>query len=254
MSSDITSLILVGSAVLYALGAVVTVLYLYGALWSSRIREALTSPLFKDRAKWIEIIAIFFAILVSSNLLIRFLAATNFYLGFLEFCIINAAGIVTFAWVDTTVRFARRSDPLNRNTLKWKQLRLFIWFFTFVEAAGSLASVAIFQINFFNSSSSGGAFITGSFGWVFFGFIALALGYRRTKDVTLKEHLKWFGLFLLVLFIVDTILSAQLLEFRIAQEILLGVDAYFLYRCVKSLAPYSRAPLEREIANPDSSL
>ncbi len=253
MSDDY--LILASTVLLFALGGLVVALYSYGAVWAFRIRRALMTPLFKERATWVGIVAIFFAILVASNLLIRLFAPTNFYLSFLEYCITNAAGIVTFAWIDTTIKMARRSDPLNRNTLKWKQLRYVIWTFTFLTTIGSLVAVAIEKINFFSSSTyggAGGAFVTGAFGWVLFGFIALVLSYRRSRDPILREHLKWFGLFLFLLFIVDSVLSKEFDAFRIAGEVLLALDAYFLYRGVKSLAPFSRVPLvEQEFKPPD---
>src|ERR1700693_6038928 len=93
-----------GFILLFALGALVVVLFGYGAVWAFRIRRALMSPLFKDRARWVGIAALTFAILVSSNLLIRFLAPDNFYFGFLLYCVVDAAGIVTLAWIDTTIK------------------------------------------------------------------------------------------------------------------------------------------------------
>src|SRR5579864_505990 len=113
----------VASVLLFALGALVIGLYAYSAVWAFRIRRALMSPIFKDRAGWVGIASLNFAILVSSNLLIRFFAPNDFYLSFLLYCIVDAAGIVTLAWIDTTIKLARRSDPLNRNTFLWKQLR-----------------------------------------------------------------------------------------------------------------------------------
>ncbi|HZW57634.1 MAG TPA: hypothetical protein VFF30_15200 [Nitrososphaerales archaeon] len=248
MPSDYS--ILVFTILLYALGAVVVALYAYGAVWAFRIRNALMTPLYRSRAQWVGVVAVFFAILVSSNLLIRLTAPGDFYLSFLEYCIVDVAGIVTLAWIDTTMKMARRLDPLNRNTFKWRQLRILIWFFTFVTTFGSLFSVVWFRANFFSPAGTAGNFVSGSFGWVLLGFFALVLSYRRSRDPILKEHLKWFGLFLFVLFIVDTVLSREIDAFRIAGEVLLAVDAYFLYRGVKSLAPLSRVPLERSVEPP----
>ncbi len=250
MPSDPTSssslLIFIAEILLFALGAVVVALYAYGAIWAFRIRDALMTPLYRERALWVGVVGVFFTTLIASNLLIRLLDPTNFYLSLFQYCIVDAAGIVTLAWIDTTIKLARRLDPLNRNTFKWKQLRIVIWVLTFLTTGGSLAEVIILRINFFTSpSGAGGAFIAGSFGWVLLGFIALLLSYRRSKDPVLKEHLKWFGLFLLLLFIVDTILSKQIPPFRILGEILLALDAYFLYRGARSLAPFSRVPLEQ---------
>lgn len=248
-SDSYTILTLVLTVLLYILGGIVVALYSYGAIWANRIRRALMTPLYKERARWVEIVAIFFAVLVASNLLIRITAPANFYLSFLEYCITNAAGIVTLAWIDTTIKMARRTDPLNRNTIKWKQLRYVFWTFTFITTTGSLISVVYNHVNFFAPGGTGGAFITGSFGWVLFGFIALLLSSRRSKDPTLKEHLKWFGLFLFLVFIVDTVLSAEIAIFRIIGEILLAFDAYFLYKGAKSLAPLSKSPLETSSAS-----
>ncbi len=245
MPSDISFFDFIFGILLFVLGSLVVAMYSYGAVWAFRIRKALMTPLFKERARWVGVVGIFFAVLVASNLLIRAFAESNVYLSFLEYCIADAAGIVTLAWIDTTIKMARRSDPLNRNTIAWKQLRYVVWAFTFITTAGSLFSVVYLKINFFSTGGTGGAFVSGSFGWVIFGFIALLLSYRRSRDPVLKEHLKWFGLFLFVLFIVDTVLSRNIPAFVIADEVLLALDAYFLYRGVKSLAPFSRVPLEQ---------
>jgi hypothetical protein len=252
MSSEYSALNFALTLVLFGLGPVVVILYSYGALWAYRIRRALMSPLFKERALWVQVVAIFFVVIVSANLLIRYFAPTNFYLSFFQYTLVDAAGIVTLAWIDTTIKMARRSDPLNRNTISWKQLRYVVWAFTFITTTGSLFSVGYLRIDFFTPQGTGGAFVSGSFGWVLFGFIALILSYRRSRDPTLREHLKWFGLFVFLLFIVGTILSGDILVFRISAEVLLAVAAYFLYRGVKSLAPFSNAPLERNLSAPGS--
>jgi hypothetical protein len=252
MSSDASTLVIIEAAIQFALGVVVVAAYSYGAIWAFRIRKALMSPLYKQRARWVGVVAIFFAVLIASNLLIKAFAENNFLLSLLEYSITDAAGIVTLAWIDTTIKVARRSDPLNRNTIKWKQLRYVIWAFTFITTAGSLFTVVYFRVNFFTSpNGTSGAFVSGSFGWVLFGFIALVLSSRRSRDPILQEHLKWFGLFLFVLFLVDTVLSHNVYGFILASEALLALDAYFLYRGVKSLAPFSRVPLE-EMAKPTS--
>ncbi len=59
---------------LFALGTVVVALYVYGAFWAFKIRNGLISRLYRDRALWVGTVAIFFVVLVSSNLLIRSLA------------------------------------------------------------------------------------------------------------------------------------------------------------------------------------
>ncbi|MFI5422304.1 MAG: hypothetical protein ACHQ1H_15180, partial [Nitrososphaerales archaeon] len=229
MSASDTSFI--PSIFILILGVFVGGLYLYSAVWAIRIKNALMSPLFRDRARWVGITALTFVILISANLVIRFLAPENFYLSFLLFFIVDAAGIVTLIWIDIAIKLARRSDPLNRNTFRWKQLRYFVWFFTFLTTIGSLVSVAYLHSNYFNATQgTGGAFIAGSFGWVFLGLLALYLSFRRSKDPILKDHLKWLALFLFTLLIVDTVLSGHNAIFQIADLALLAVSAYFLYR------------------------
>src|SRR5579875_1924043 len=114
MPSDPTSssslLIFIAEILLFALGAVVVALYAYGAIWAFRIRGALMTPLYRERALWVGVV---FTTLIASNLLIRLLDPTNFYLSLFQYCIVDAAGIVTLAWIDTTIKLARRLDPLN---------------------------------------------------------------------------------------------------------------------------------------------
>ncbi len=148
---------------------------------------------------------------------------------------------------------ARHSDPLNRNTFHWKKVRIIIRVFTFLTTAGSLFSVIYLRINFFPSpGGAGGAFVSGPFGWVLLGFFALLLSYRRSGDFILRNHLKWFGLFLFLLFLIDTVLSAPLASFRLGDEVLLAIDAYFLYRGAKSLAPVNKISFEPSLQSHSS--
>ena len=153
-------------------------------------------------------------------------ASDNFYLSFLEYCIVDTAGIVMLAWIDTTIKVARRSDPLNRNTFLWKRLRYFVWFFTFLTTAGSLFSVIFLHVNYFNTpGGNGGAFIAGSFGWVFLGFLALYLKLPAIERSNSEGTSQMARVIPVLLLIIDTVLSQDFLAFRIADEALLAIDA-----------------------------
>ena len=72
---------------------------------------------------------------------------------------------------------------------------------------------------------------------------SLSIEASGDEDTYSERTSQWLGLFLFLLFLVNTVLSRDFLAFRIADEALLAIDAYFLYRAVKSLAPMSRTPL-----------
>lgn len=115
--------------------------FAYGAYWAYQIRSALVSPLYRNRALWVGAAGTFFALLVLSTILIGTFAPTDRFLSLVQFGLTNFGVILVFGWIDSSVRIARRSDPLRRNTLHWTKLRIFIWVILSIAILGNLASV-----------------------------------------------------------------------------------------------------------------
>ncbi len=218
-------------------GVLVIGLFSYAGYLGLRARAVLLDRLYKARASWISSVAVLFVLLISANLVIGTFASGNWYLSLLLFLVEYSAAIVTFAWVDATIRVAKRSDPLQRDTLHWRTLRKIIWVVVVLSIAGGLASVVAFETNFFSSPGGPeGALLYGPFGNVF-AIIALVIARRRSKDVTLRRHMKWFSLFIIVTLLSTQSALSRLPDFRLISAGFLVAAGFFLFMAAKSLVP-----------------
>lgn len=227
-------------AVLYlalGVGVLVIGLFAYAGYLGLRARAVLLDRLYKARASWVSSVAVLFVFLISANLVIGTLASDNWYLNLLLFLVEYAAAIVTFAWVDATIRVAKRSDPLQRDTLHWRTLRKILWVVVVLSIAGGLASVVFLRTNFFSSPGGPeGALLYGPFG-NFFAIIALVLSGRRSKDVALRRHMKWFSLFVIVTLVSTQSELSRLPDFRLVSAGFLVAAGIFLFMAARSLVP-----------------
>ncbi len=181
----------------------------------------------------------FIALVFLSIVLIGTFASTNRYLNLFQFGIANFAAILVFGWIDSNVRVARRSDSLRRNTLHWTKLRIFIWGILSITIIENLYWALVNDINFLTPPVDlEGAFLRSPYiPDVLFGIVALVVSRRRISDITLKRHLKWLVLFVLILYF-----ATSLLEYPVSSstlligELLLACDAYFLYMAARSLS------------------
>ena len=216
----------------------VAALFLYSAYWAFVIRRALMHRLYKRQALWVGSMAVYFVALSS------FLTVVIEYN--INVLAVNASGglliasgfVVLFLWIDSTIRVARRSDPLYRDSFRWSKLR---YFWGIVTTFGAVGAV-------FDAINSGLAAAAPFGGALLFGAIALLLTGSRSGDPTLKTHLKWTGLCIFLLWLssqlVD-VLSKILLDADLAQAITFGLvalGAYALYRSARSLAPIGHLP------------
>lgn len=228
----------------------VAALFLYSAYWAFVIRRVLMHRLYKRQALWVGSMALYFVALSSFlTVVIEYninVLAVNIFGGLL----IASGFVVLFLWIDSTVRVARRSDPLYRDTFRWSKLRYFLGI---VTAFGAFDAV-------FNAIGSGLAAAAPFGGALLFGAIALLLTGSRSGDPTLKTHLKWTGLCIFLLWLssqlVD-VLSNVLSDADLAQAItfsLVAIGAYALYRSAKSLAPIGHLPAATSLSLPLSTL
>jgi hypothetical protein len=218
------------------------ILFAYAAYWAFRVEGAMFDRLYRGRAFWVGLVALLFAILVSSNLIIGGLAPNDWPFSLLQFSVQFAGAAVTFACIDSAIRVARRSDPLNRDSLRWRTLRKLLWFVVLATISGELGGVVLGHVNFFSSPGGPqGSFLYGPFGNLL-GLIALALSRSRSKDVTLRAHMKWFGFFVLLVLVITQDPVSRLPYSRIIVEASLLPSAYFLYNAARSLVSVARVP------------
>lgn len=213
----------------------------YALYWAFDIRRALSSPVFRNQALGMGLLAAGWA---------AFLALGTFFIGsngfnsglpgvagFLSFV---SAIVLTYYWFDASIIAAQRTDPFLRDTLRWRMARypawmLLILFLSLIAAGTYSQQVAAFA---FSPILSGVLLVLLVVVVLGLPGVTFAISVRNSRNPTLRRHLTWSGLgiggFLAMFSVGDQILGFS--------AITLGymVFGYCLYRSAKSLAPMER--------------
>ena len=231
-----------------AVAVVVVASYAYLVYSSRAIRGTLVSPLYRRRATGTALVAVAFLAIYLSGF-----DSANDLIGFIGGIAFFASTFILLYWIDSAIRSARGTDPLDRDTLKWSKVRFVIW-------AGVLGSVAFALVigayfSAFPSNTPSGfpdwansltnyLFNVPIYLTVFTGVVVIPLAARRSKDANLRKHLEWFFIFILIQLALQGGLS-QLFGTNIANNstqilidgmaMLLGF--YPLYQSAKKLVP-----------------
>jgi len=211
---------------------------LYAAYWAFTIRRALVVRIYRNQALWLGVLCVVLAGtgwgLYTNNTIIS--NTSN------VFSVVEILGL--FALADSSIRVARRSDPLLRSILQWEKVRIPVWI-----ALGALTILLV----------TTGLVVIGYFVGliILLGFptaTALLIGARRSGDPLLQRDLKWLGVFLLcvvatviVPFLESGLFSADdiIYSYPAIPGIVIDIlAAYALYRTARSLAPMNRLSLE----------
>ncbi|HVH14427.1 MAG TPA: hypothetical protein VNA15_01740 [Candidatus Angelobacter sp.] len=215
-------------------------LFSYAAYWAFIIRKALATGLYRRQALWAGTMGLYFVALSTFLTVALSFNLTTLAVNLLGGLLISSGFIVIFAWIDSTVRVARRSDPLLRDTLRWSHLRYFIGLVT----VGGSVSALITSIN------SGFSYVAPFGGAILFGAIALLLSAKRSGDAALRRHLKWMGLGIAMLWLASQltgilfdIFPAGSLTAEAITYSAVVVGGFCLYRSARSLAPLGHLSL-----------
>ncbi|HXW36969.1 MAG TPA: hypothetical protein VEJ36_03590 [Nitrososphaerales archaeon] len=218
------------------------VLWFYAAYWAFDIRRALSAPLFRNQALGMGLVAIGW---LGFNAFNSFPQSEVGIVVFEETGAVLVAIVLTLYWIDASILAAQHTDPLQRNTLRWREVRWILWpFFAFVTALTLLVSFVPSLVGL--QPVWNGAAGIGAIGIIVAVLAAaFARSVMRSKDRTIKMHLRWFGLSLagwlgiLTIFpIVATSLGISSLNATTASQALAYTAfAYCVYRSAKSLAP-----------------
>jgi hypothetical protein len=160
-----------------------------------------------------------------------------------------------FYWIDSSIRAARFTDPLLRDTFHWKRLRVVLWAY---DVGGPLGILGVFIWG----SATGGSPSTPIspalsgllFGTLFApivialfsGFVVFPIVARRSADRNLRMHLEWFAVYastILLLFVVSLFNSSS--SYYLVQGLVSTIASYTLYRSTRSLVPIYRFPGDR---------
>jgi len=178
---------------------------------------------------------VYFVALSSFLTLALSTGVSSLYVNVVGGLLIGSGFIVIFAWMDSTIRVARLSDPLFRDTLRWSKLRYFLGFGT---VGGAIASViSAIMSGFSQVAPFGGALFLGAF--------ALLLSASRSGDITLRKHLTWTGLCTFFLWLGSQVqMPLSRIQFLVQLNlpdvityVFVAAGAYSLYRSAKSLVP-----------------
>ena len=229
----------------------------YAAYWAFSVWGALAGRIYRKHALLLGVTAFVFA-------MVGFLTySTNQAIDDSLLVFYAAAFIFLFAFIDSTIPLARRSDPMLRSILGWDRLRVGLWGCVILLAGLNMFPAfgpALANSPFAASSFIG--FLLENVAWpvvagILFGLsgVALVVGARRSRDPMLRENLKWLGLVLLVvvlIFVADTSLSFLVpseTEFQfyysyyaLPAGLLLILATVFMYKAARSLVPLSRVP------------
>jgi hypothetical protein len=216
---------------------------LYAAYWAFAIRRALVSHIYRSQALWLGAICIYLAAsgplgIPSNNPIVSIAMTVSVGLAFL----------FIFAWIDSTIRVARRSDPLLRSPLQWERLRVVLWPVLVLLIAPSVyPSTSIFP-------AIGLLSVLGITGVT---TVALLIGAIRSRDSALRGAMKWIGVFLLCElgnFIFGGLTTSSstsgvltYLDYSfpdVPSAIIVIIGFYALYKSARSLAPINRLSLE----------
>ncbi len=217
--------------------------YLYAAYWAFNIRRALAVGIYRRQALGIGLVAASFMPLLVSSLLN--LVPAGFYL-----VPLFAAFMILFYWIDASALAARVSDPLFRDTLHWSKLRILLWALNTITVGSALSVILYVWVSgntgFFSPIPAAiGYFIVGTpeFVTIISGAVFLPIIAQRSKDMTLRKHFRWFGLFVAFVFLLFPLgsLTANdpfLMTLSFFVALLWG--GYCLYKSARSLVPLNR--------------
>lgn len=230
----------------------IAAVYGYGGISAFSIRQRLSGNLYRNQGLGIALLIILFGIFSVD------LTLLPVYTGPLVFFVLYITFLGAFYWMDTSIRAARFTDPLYRDSLSWTKLRFALWAYDFFSIAVVL--VLVFVLSFPNNSTptSSNPLIQNNvislllFPLVIFGPVIVALigglivfpvVAKRSADAQLKGHFRWFAVYALVLlstFVGSFFFSNGLYD--LFQGSILAPAGYFLYKSARSLVPIYKLP------------
>jgi hypothetical protein len=228
----------------------------YAAYWAFSIRKALAVPTYRRQAFGIGILVV--TIFGALTLFILVPSSTSAASTLVQFVGFYVLFLVLFYWIDASVLTTRRYDPLLRDVLYWRKIRVPLWTAIVVTTMIPLlllsyvvATSDVSMLNQLNNNTFGGPIISMvllivvNFPIVIpiIGIIYLpAIALRSKWNKNLRRHFLWFAptaVCILLLFFGPLSGTNSLFE-NALNGVLATVMGYTLYRSAKSLVPMNR--------------
>jgi hypothetical protein len=236
------------------LGTLTVVLVsVYAAYWAFEIRRALAGRLYRSQALGIGLVALIPSV-VQIGLTGTYL---NVLPGEFQYALPVVAALIIYYWTDASVRAARRSDPLSRDTLHWSRLRYVLLGVIIIALIYGSLNVSYDALNGITGFTTSTSFAPSSYFFIFIiapiiiplitGAVILPVAGLRSKDPVLRKHLQWFGFFALSLLTITiglSILFYNPLQSLLVQDLGCVIGGMCLYKSDKSLAPINRLSMD----------
>jgi len=221
----------------YAAVVAVAIVYGYVAFSAFAIGRTLSDRVYRRQAVGMGALTIIIAWLTaiitlgptnSTNPVIFIGAFLSYYATFVGF----------YYWIDASIRAARLTDPLVRDTLHWSRLRIVFWAYDIGATVVFLLVGLFYSVKYSTAPSWIVLLILGPlFIMLFSGVVALPIVSHRSKDKVLKKHLDWFGVYTIVVLAFVFIWGGFVGATNLDSALVTAVGGYFLYRSTKSLVP-----------------
>jgi hypothetical protein len=227
-----------GPALLILTEVVDSAAIIYAAYWGFAIRRALVGRIYRNQALWLGVLSI----LLFLTVFVPAPTTSDAVIIVLSDLPIVAFTLAFFAFVDSTVPVARRSDPRLRNILHWDKIRFVAWgVLVLVEMLGVYSDIM--------TENTGSNDVVGLFVLAVIGAPPMFIAASRSMDRSLRGSLKWLGLTLLFfLGILLVAVGESAADFSdstyssVPYGVVLLFIAYALYKSTRSLAPINRLP------------
>jgi hypothetical protein len=231
--------------------------FVFAAYWAFSLTKALVVPTYRRQTLGIGIVVLaVFSVLVT---FLFFPTANTPASNLIQIVAFYTLFLVLFYWIDASVLTTRRYDPLLRDVLYWRKIRVPLWLIIIVSTAipvfVSLYIAATSNTLLFNqlvNGTLGGPLlssvlniIVGIFPIVIpiCGIVYLpAIALRAKWDKNLRMHFVWFAptSICLILIFFGALGSSNSLPSDALIGVIVTVMGYTLYRSAKALVPMNR--------------
>jgi hypothetical protein len=219
----------------------------YDAYWSLGLRRALRVRAYARQLVIVGSFSVYGAFLFLLFYLIYFLEPSLFNspVYYLQVGLYAVLPPMTFAWIDSSIRLGRRSDPLLRDPLRWSKIRLALW--------------PLLLLTLIGIASNGGdnpVFLS-SFVIIAISVLPILMAARWSGDSHYRRSLQWFGIAIAALVLQNvgfqTLMSGMgtgivysdsgFVWSIFANLALVPVMFLCIYMCARSLVPLNRVSL-----------
>lgn len=243
MSSDILSLVLTALSLVIVLVAEGT--YGYAAYWAFNIRRALAVRIYRNQALGVGLVSLGFILIFFDYVLVSSFNIVIF---------VAIQALVTamfFFFIDSAVLDGRMSDPLLRDTIHWRRIRLWVWGI-FVAASVASIYIVVYYAGLTGKNLSVLPFWVSFIGSalevvvvIIVGIVALPLTAIRTRDPYLRKQLAWLAGFVAFLAAGGPVPTSS--AYAPVVFALQFAMAFCLYKSARSLVPLNKISLETEL-------